>query len=108
MWTLGSLDPWIAGAEEWDQAAYSGCLSQYANAIKNMSSKKSRKSSNSFPLNRAEHSAKAACSMAVVLASIVALAFLAGCASTPSGGASDPYQYNTATGYPAVGGQLWH
>ena len=34
---------------------------------------------------------------------ILSLLLLSGCASVSMGGASDPEQYNPATGYPAVG-----
>ena len=46
-------------------------------------------------------------SVMVVVGAIMALALLSGCASAPAGGSTDPYEYNTATGYPAVGGQPW-
>ena len=47
-------------------------------------------------------------SVLVVLGAVMALAILSGCASAPAGGTSDPYQYNTATGTPAVGSYPWH
>jgi hypothetical protein len=47
-------------------------------------------------------------SVLVVIGSLMALALLSGCASPQAGGSSDTYQYNTGTGYPAVGSGLWH
>lgn len=44
----------------------------------------------------------------VAIGAVLALAILSGCATSSVGGSADPYQYNTETGYPAVGGPLWH
>jgi len=64
--------------------------------------------STSEAINALAHSAALNYSFLVVAGAIMALAILSGCASPPMGGSSDPYQYNTATGYPAVGSELWH
>ena len=39
----------------------------------------------------------------VFIGGIMALILLSGCASRPAGGSVDAYQYNTNTGFPAVG-----
>lgn len=44
------------------------------------------------------------CSVLVAIGAVIALMLLSGCSSTPVGGESDAWQYNSVTGYPAVGG----
>jgi hypothetical protein len=42
----------------------------------------------------------------VFIGGLMALILLSGCASGSQGGSADPTQYNTNTGYPAVGGSM--
>lgn len=44
----------------------------------------------------------------VVIGALLTLVLLSGCSSTPVGGASDAFEYNPNTGYPAVGSLPWH
>jgi len=43
----------------------------------------------------------------MALGAVMAMVLLSGCASTPATQEGDLYQYNPATGYPAVGGPNW-
>jgi len=43
----------------------------------------------------------------MALGAVMAMALLSGCASPQLKSDSDPLQYNSETGYPAVGGPHW-
>jgi hypothetical protein len=44
----------------------------------------------------------------LVLGAAMVVSLLSGCASTSVGGSSDQFEYNSITGYPAVGDRPWH
>lgn len=73
-----------------------------------MSSTKKRTTLDSSLVKKIARADRPDYSILVVLGAVMALAILSGCASAPVGGSSDPYQYNTATGSPAVGIYPWH